>query len=378
MVTRKQEPHIPSLEVSSGTAIADQQGRAKPDGASDPAGEAGWFLQRERELRGLSLEDAAVNTGIHAFHIEAIEYGDMTHMPPRADALEMIAAYADFLGFEPEPLLEHYVSFLPQPALAPRHHPANPAPLSSAKVLTFGKFVKLPAINVRLPNLPHMPGGNGGIVASVTAAFLLFSGLAWMFVPGGNQAPPAEQIASADQPELAGDPMPTASTGPETAEITVTETPLDGAALAGVDPGAEPSGESQIDPDLMGAFIQKNLDGMGTDDLSVATTDPLPPATAEGGRVFGAAEDKARVVLKASRSIWLLIEDSKGNRIATQLLNAGDIYRVPDQPGLVATVQDGGAITYLIDGIDKGVLGEPGAVLAAEPLDVVKLEARGS
>ena len=85
---------------------------------------------------------------------------------------------------------------------------------------------------------------------------------------------------------------------------------------------------------------------------------------------------KVRLVLKANRNIWLLIEDGRGNRVATQLLNKGDQFRVPNNPGLAATVQDGGAITYIIDGVEKGVLGQPGAVLAAESLDIKKLEAK--
>jgi cytoskeleton protein RodZ len=363
MVTRKQEPQIPSFEPER----IDPLGRAKPQGEMDPAGEAGWFLQREREARGLSLEDVSVNTGIHAYHIEAIEYGDMTGMPSRTDALEMIAAYADFLGFEPEPLLEHYVSFLPLPEMAPKHHPADPAPLSSAKILSFGNFVKLKPINLRLPNIsknmPTIPGGNGGLVASVAAAFLLFSGLAWTFVPGeqpGVTPPAQEQLAKVEPVEEMSDPMPTASTGNEAAEVTVTEEPMTGP-------------EPDIDPDLMGAFIQQNVPGVS----GAAAAEEPQASLQDGTRAFGAKDGEARVVLKATRSIWLLIEDGKGNRVATQLLNKGDIYRVPNTPGLVATVQDGGAIKFMIDGEEKGLLGEPGSVLAAESLDVKKLQKRG-
>ena len=97
-------------------------------------------------------------------------------------------------------------------------------------------------------------------------------------------------------------------------------------------------------------------------------------AATQDGRTFGSPDAAVRLVLKANRNIWLLIEDGKGNRVATQLLNKGDVFRVPNKPGLVATVQDGGAITYIIDGVEKGVLGQPGAVLAAESLDLKKLE----
>ena len=110
-------PHFPTLEFGP----AETEVRQKPDGRMEPAAEAGWFLQREREQRGLSLKEAGETVGIHPYHLEAIEYGDMTGMPSRAEALEMIAAYASFLGFEPEPLLQHYLSFLPQPKIAPKN-----------------------------------------------------------------------------------------------------------------------------------------------------------------------------------------------------------------------------------------------------------------
>ncbi len=356
-------PRMPELNVGAA--------RQKPDGIMDPAGEAGWFLMREREDRGLSLEQASEQVGIHPYHLEAIELGNMTNMPSRAEALEMIAAYANFLSFEPEPLLQHYVSFLPAPQMAPRRHPANPLPLSSAKILQFGKFVKLPPINFKLPSmpkLPPMPSGNNGIVASVVAAFVLFSGVTWMLMPGSNTGVVNEQVASLE----AADPMPTASTGTDEAVIKITETPMDGEAIAVVK-AEEPviAAPPELDKDVLGAFITENVAGA----KEVPAAEQQVAAVSEG-RVFGSPDAKVRLVLKANRDIWLLIEDGKGNRVATQLMNKGDQFRVPNKPGLVATVQDGGAITYVIDGIEKGVLGQPGAVLAAEPLDVTKLEAK--
>ena len=95
------------------------------------------------------------------------------------------------------------------------------------------------------------------------------------------------------------------------------------------------------------------------------------------GKVFGSTDDKVHVVLKATKAIWLLIEDGQGNRVATQMLNPGDVYRVPNREGLVAIAQDGGALVYSIDGVEKGVLGQPGSLLAAEPLDVKALAAKG-
>ena len=250
-------PRIPELNIDGP--------RQKPDGMQDPAGEAGWFLMREREDRELSLELASEIVGIHPYHLEAIELGNMTNMPSRVEALEMISAYATYLGFEPEPLLQHYISFLPAPQVAPRRHPANPSLLSSAKILTFGKFVKLPPINIKLPslaNMPKMPNmtqGNGGIVASVVAAFMLFSGVTWMLVPSQEQQDDVPQMAAAEE----ADPMPTASTGADDATVKISEQPMDGNTVATVEPteplvGAQPP---ILDEDVLGAFIQQNVAG---------------------------------------------------------------------------------------------------------------------
>ena len=99
-VTRRCEPETTSF-------------RAKPDGSLDPIGETGWFLQREREKRGETLEQASEATGIHASHLHSIEIGDLRGMPHRDEALQMVGLYGLHMGFEPEPLMAHYAQFLP-------------------------------------------------------------------------------------------------------------------------------------------------------------------------------------------------------------------------------------------------------------------------
>jgi cytoskeleton protein RodZ len=362
MQSPRQTPQLPGLEPISSAH------RAKPDGAMDPAGEAGWYLMRERLDRGLSIEQAGEMTGIHPYHVDAIEHGDMRRMPARAEALEMIAAYANFLEFEPEPLLEHYISFLPAPQVAPRNHPANPAPMTSAKILSFGKFIKLPPLPAHI-RLPTMPSGNNGIIASVAAAFIVFASATWMLVPS-NGPGPTEQVAVIET----ADPMPTATTQTDAADVKLSETAMDEDPAAAVAVG-EVQGvpvSSELDNDAMAVFIQKNVAGAKNADVNVAS---ITPATGNG-HVYGDKGNDVHVVLKANRPIWLIIEDASGKRLATQSLLKGDTYRVPNRPGLRATVQDGGAITYVIDGVEKGILGQPGNVLAAEPLDVVKLAAK--
>jgi cytoskeleton protein RodZ len=391
-----------SQYAEEGPAEAQMMTREKPDGITDPAGEAGWYLERERINRGLSLEDIGACTGIHPYHVEAIEYGDMTHMPPRLEALEMIAAYADFLGFDPDPLLQHYASFLPRPEVAPRRHPANPAPMMSAKILPFGNFPKIPTIDfksLKLPPMPKVPGGRSGVVASVALAVMLLAGGGYMFSGGSSTTATPAVSQMADN----SDPMPTATTGTDAAEVKVTESPIamdeasagnananqpvaaagetdaDQVASAIPEPDAIPGIDAGSDTGDLGAFIAEQVEGSDAPETVATTSKPvdLASTTSDGGKVFGSSDEKVHVVLKATKAIWLLIEDGQGNRVATQMLNPGDTYRVPSREGLVAIAQDGGALIYSIDGVEKGVLGQPGSLLAAEPLDVKALAVKG-
>ncbi len=338
--------------------------REKPDGETDPAAEAGWFLQRERERRSESLEDAGEATGIHPYHIEAIEFGDMTRMPQRMEALEMIGIYAQYLGFDPEPLVRHYMHFLPRPAVAPQvRHPANPAPLSSAKILRFGKLPPFPKFNFKLPTIP---GGTGGVVASLAGAIFLFAGASWMLMPGGEEPQATEQVATADA-------MPTASTGEEEALVKVTEE-----AMPDDQPIATAADESAgTNLDGLAALIEEKI----AKQPSTAQEIPMPSADdmtlTKDGREFGANNGGTRLVLKAKAPVWLRIEDTQGNVVMTQMLMKGDTYRVPDRDGLVVIARDGGLLSYVIDGQEKGILGTPGEILVGRSLDLKTLGGNG-
>ena len=62
--------------------------------------------------------------------------------------------------------------------------------------------------------------------------------------------------------------------------------------------------------------------------------------------------------------------------VLTQTLMAGDSYRVPDREGLTVIARDGGLLTYSIDGVEKGNLGNPGEILVGRPLDIAALDKR--
>ena len=361
-------------EAAHEEAVAPMEIREKPDGEADPLGEAGWYLEHERLMRGLTLEQAAEGCGIHPYHLEAIEYGDMTCLPERREALEMIGIYAQFLGFDPEPLVQHFAQYLPLPPLAAEaRHPANPGPLSSAKILAFTRFAKMPRLKVR-----RVPGGAGGLVAGLAGAVLLFGAASYFLMPGAEKAPQqaaldmsASEYPPPPPPPPSADPMPTASTGSDTADVSVGDDPMPSDETASA---AQP-GENDLEGtglDGITALIEKNVPQSGN-----ATPVPAPAqdmAMTSEGREFGAGNDESRLTLKAKAPVWVRIEDSNGNVVMTQMLMKGDTYRVPDRDGLVVIARDGGLLTYIIDGKEKGILGTPGEILVGRSLDIKSFE----
>jgi cytoskeleton protein RodZ len=348
--------------------------RQKPDGSADPAGEAGWFLQRERERLGLSLDDVSEATGLHPYHLDAIEMGDLTRMPNRADALNMVGHYSHYLGFDPEPLIHHYARILPkvEPQQA-KTHPANPGPLSSALILKFGSFPKLPKFDF---NIDSFPGGAGGAAASLLVAIMVFAGASWFML----DATPSNQVAGTQQSESVYPPLPDVPL-PDVA-------PAQQQAQVEPEPATPPQQqtakvEEQVpqQPEQLGgieALIEQNIP-----DAKVAEGSPAPQAEvtatidAKKQTEPQADEQPSRVTLRAKGPVWVRIEDTSGNVVMTQMLMAGDTYQVPNREGLVVIARDGGLLAYLIDGKEKGILGPPGEILVGRPLDLKSLEQPG-
>lgn len=352
--------------------------RPKPDGELNPAGEAGWYLAREREKRGLSLDQISEATGIHPYHVEAIEAGDLTRLPQRLEALEMVGIYGEYMGFEPEPLVTHYAAFLPRPQGAgSKAHPANPGPLSSAKILRFGKLPPFPRFNIK-----SFPGGAGGVIGSCFAAVLLFATATWLLQPVPS-TPGAEQAAQAEEEVPAGDPMPTASTGGSDTNVAVIEEPMpetsepeakveEETPATGKDPMGEDDSLSGI-----GALIEDGFETPKGEPPQATQPAPQAKPAKKEASTQPASEDGSRLVLRAKAPVWVRIEDAQGNVVMTQMLRGGDTYSVPDRPGLVVIARDGGLLSYIIDGKERGILGTPGQILVGQPLDIPTLEKRG-
>ena len=150
----------------------------------------------------------------------------------------MIGIYGEHMGFDPEPLVMHYAAFLPRPRLRQgQAHPADPAPLSSAKILRFGKLPPFPRFSIKA--FPAVPAASS---APASRAVLLFAAASWVLQPV-PVTPSDEQMVQSVAPDPQNDPMPTASTGEKRRPMSqVREEPMP------EDEAAEPKSTDETPP----------------------------------------------------------------------------------------------------------------------------------
>jgi len=87
-------------------------------------------------------------------------------------------------------------------------------------------------------------------------------------------------------------------------------------------------------------------------------------------RVYGVTHGPVRIVIRATADSWIQIRDRDGSQ--ARILKPGEIYRVPDRPGLTMRTGNAGGIDIFVDGKPAPPLGQSGqtrnAVLDPERL----------
>jgi cytoskeleton protein RodZ len=146
-------------------------------------------LKRERELRGISLEEIADETKIGIRFLAAIDEGRLEVIPGEFYRRASIRAYARYLGIDDDRILATYQF---------RARSASPAPSAT----------------VTNPDWGQRPGSSTGAPYTTWLALLLLgvglSGAAVAFWPGGEskrtetEAPPLSRLARSPQKQ----PMP--------------------------------------------------------------------------------------------------------------------------------------------------------------------------
>ena len=107
---------------------------------------------------------------------------------------------------------------------------------------------------------------------------------------------------------------------------------------------------------------------------------PEPVSGSEVAAVSAPSETESlgpsRITINAKSNSWIQVRDDNSNTmLVTRLLATGDQYVVPDQPGLVLSTGNAGALEVIVDGDLVPSIGGVGIVRRGVLLDVDRLKA---
>lgn len=110
-----------------------------------------------------------------------------------------------------------------------------------------------------------------------------------------------------------------------------------------------------------------------------ANTSGLPATPAVNGRTFGApGQQESRILIRATQDSWVQIRDANGEVMLSRVLRPGDVFRVPDKPGLKLRTGNAGGLAVTVDGKDSGALGASGQLLREVSLETGKMPNKGA
>lgn len=108
------------------------------------------------------------------------------------------------------------------------------------------------------------------------------------------------------------------------------------------------------------------------------TADPAPAGAAQAATTETSAEppkNTNRIQLEITDASWIEIKNAAGSAVLRQVLKPGDIYLVPNEPGLVMSTGNAGGIKVVVDGKEVAPLGDLAQVKRNIPLDADALAA---
>lgn len=368
----------------------------------------GAELRAARLHYGWDLEAVAASLRIRVAYLEALEAGRVADLPGNAYALGFLRTYATALGLDademsrrfraevaevnakteltfPAPVPERgvpagavillgvvlaigaYVGWYrltehgaPEGAVAPV--PPKLAHLAEPTVLA-PKLVPAPVAQ-RLPAQPAQPAVPAPPAAGSPAVTFAGANPA-VAAPSPGQPPPAAAPATTRSaavpppgagPGSAAEPLSSPAAGPAPAGSTE--------EAAGGTPPSPPPAASAASPGASGSSPGIASGAQPSSPLSAvaalappAQAAPVPPGP------------PGTVIVRAVAESWIEVRDATGAIIFTKLMQPGESWTVPREPGLTLTTGNAGGTQLVVDGTVAASLGAPGEVERNQPLD---------
>jgi cytoskeleton protein RodZ len=259
----------------------------------------GEVLKRERERRGYDLQQIADYLCIRRGLLSAIENSRYEEFPADAYVIGFLRSYADLIGLDGQEAINHY-----RQEMAGRRRKPDlilPTPISEGRAPT------------------------AVIMGAAALASLMIYILWYAFSTNDRTTVTTPQA------------LPTALEAPSTMTSQQTMAPVTAETI----PATTPSGIAIAAP----APTQQSL-------APATPTNGSSAAPQTASATATPVTSSAHIVIKADQSSWILISSATGQTVYDHVMKPGEIYQVPNDPGLTLTTGNGAGIVVTLDGVD--------------------------
>lgn len=304
----------------------------------------GENLRREREMRGVSLEEISSATKISMRFLEAIEREDFSKLPGGIFSRSFIRSYARYLGLDEERVVAEYqLAAKPQMEFDLHRLPSGTA--SAAR-----------------------PARRTPLIATLVALVLLVGGyVLYRYSPRATEAPvpPPPVPVATPQPSASAPPTAPAPTNSGESVTAPGGNPVKGEAAPGTVTSAAGAPSTTTAP---GGAAPNTMTPPSTAPNSQGTPPAgVPPATQPGPPTESLSVTKsaadADLVLQvaATERAWVAV-DADGKTVLQRVLNPNEVDTLKAHKSFDITTGNAQAVILTLDGETLKPLGRRGEV----------------
>jgi cytoskeleton protein RodZ len=294
---------------------------------TNPATGFGEYLRREREMRGVSLEEMSVATKISLRFLEAIENEELSKLPGGIFTRSFVRSYAHYLGLDEE------------------------------RVLVDCRLAgqQKPEVDIRriTANRPRTNAGASRVIAFLVAGVLLAGGYALfryshrtLEQTSSTPMPSPPSTPANANPAAAVPPAPpsaTAQQGNSSLPVATSGTPAVGAGTASpIAPGATASPDAASNPSNSSASASKPSTSFDATSALAASTDMV-------------------LQVAATERAWVAV-DADGKTVLQKVLNANQVENLKAHSSFDITTGNALATVLTLNGETLKPLGRRGEV----------------
>jgi cytoskeletal protein RodZ len=297
----------------------------------------GENLRREREMRGVSLEEISSATKISLRILDAIEREDFAKLPGGIFSRSFIRSYAKYLGLDEERAVAEYQLAARPPVNFDLHR-------MSAGNTTAGR-----------------PSSRTPLISTIVVIALLAGGY-WLFrysqrtTETPPSPPPAAQAPAIPAPPSPPPPTPSAASPGSTAAPGAP--PATGAAVAGVPPNTSTTTGATPNPQGAPPAVSKPTAASKPPAGGTAVTNPAVTSPAASNP--SSSSDLVLQVAATERA-WVAV-DADGKTVLQRVLNPEEVQTLKAHKSFDVTTGNAQAVILTLNGETLTPLGRHGEV----------------